>query len=526
MMQYKVLLTTSGVGSRLGDLTKFTNKSLVTIGNKPAIAHIVEQYPQQVEFVVTLGYFGSHIRQFLEIAYPNRNFTFVEVENYDGVGSSLGRSQLCARDHLRCPFIYNACDTIVSGSIPPVDHNWVGAKIGFGSSQYDSITVDADKNITSLHRKGYMDSTHIHIGLVGINDFDFYWKTMEKLYDAEPHKHSLSDVCAIEQMLSTGTSFKIVEFGEWCDIGNVVSLKKARERYKDKLNVLEKIEESISLVNGRIIKFFHNKEIITKRVKRSGLLGDLTPNIIDFKENFYAYDFVEGEVASLAITPKRMKDLIQWAEANLWKKRAYEGDFSKHCRYFYDTKTRSRIEAFFKNHNKDGEGFINGIKTPPVSQLLDKVPWEYLCDASPHQFHGDFILDNIVIDKNSNFKLLDWRDQFGNGSMESGDVYYDLAKMNHNLTVNHDIVCRELFYTSISKEKVFCDILRKDNLVKCNKIFFEEIEKYGYDVNKVEMLTGIVWLNMSPLHHRPFDEFLFYYGKLKLFLALENYYEQ
>ena len=166
------------------------------------------------------------------------------------------------------------------------------------------------------------------------------------------------------------------------------------------------------------------------------------------------------------------------------------------------------------------------IKTPPVSQLLDKVPWEYLCDASPHQFHGDFILDNIVIDKNSNFKLLDWRDQFGNGSMESGDVYYDLAKMNHNLTVNHDIVCRELFYTSISKEKVFCDILRKDNLVKCNKIFFEEIEKYGYDVNKVEMLTGIVWLNMSPLHHRPFDEFLFYYGKLKLFLALENYYEQ
>ena len=61
-MQYKVLLTASGIGSRLGDLTKFTNKSLVTIGNKPALAHIVEQYPEDIEFVVTLGYFGSHVK--------------------------------------------------------------------------------------------------------------------------------------------------------------------------------------------------------------------------------------------------------------------------------------------------------------------------------------------------------------------------------------------------------------------------------------------------------------------------------
>ena len=53
-MQYKVLLTASGIGSRLGELTKFTNKSLVTIGNKPALAHIVEQYDADVEFVVTV----------------------------------------------------------------------------------------------------------------------------------------------------------------------------------------------------------------------------------------------------------------------------------------------------------------------------------------------------------------------------------------------------------------------------------------------------------------------------------------
>ena len=31
------------------------------------------------------------------------------------------------------------------------------------------------------------------------------------------------------------------------------------------------------------------------------------------------------------------------------------------------------------------------------------------------------------------------------GELRNGDLYYDLAKLNHNLTVNHDIVGKNLF---------------------------------------------------------------------------------
>jgi len=41
MTEYKVLITTSGLGSRLGELTNYTNKSLIRIANKPAISYIV-----------------------------------------------------------------------------------------------------------------------------------------------------------------------------------------------------------------------------------------------------------------------------------------------------------------------------------------------------------------------------------------------------------------------------------------------------------------------------------------------------
>ena len=83
MAEYKVLITTSGIGSRLGDLTKYTNKSLVRVGKKPAISYIIEKYPVDIELVITLGYYGNQVRDFLTLAYPERNFNFIEVDKFD-----------------------------------------------------------------------------------------------------------------------------------------------------------------------------------------------------------------------------------------------------------------------------------------------------------------------------------------------------------------------------------------------------------------------------------------------------------
>ena len=114
-MKYKVLLLTSGIGSRLGNITQYTNKSLVRIGKKPAICHIIDCYAEDVEFVITLGYFGDQVKELLELAYPDRKFTFVWVDNYDGPGSSLIYSLLQAKDVVDCPFVFQTCDTLING---------------------------------------------------------------------------------------------------------------------------------------------------------------------------------------------------------------------------------------------------------------------------------------------------------------------------------------------------------------------------------------------------------------------------
>ena len=91
-MGYRVVIPTAGIGSRLKESTKHINKSLVGIANRPTISHLIEQFPQDCEFVIGLGYKGNLVRDFLELAYPDRTFYFANVDPFKGKGSGLGLS--------------------------------------------------------------------------------------------------------------------------------------------------------------------------------------------------------------------------------------------------------------------------------------------------------------------------------------------------------------------------------------------------------------------------------------------------
>ena len=76
-MKKTVLITTSGIGERLGVLTKYTNKSLINVGDKYGLCYIIENYEIETNFIITIGYYGSLVKDFLLMAYPLYNFTFV-----------------------------------------------------------------------------------------------------------------------------------------------------------------------------------------------------------------------------------------------------------------------------------------------------------------------------------------------------------------------------------------------------------------------------------------------------------------
>ena len=306
-----VLLTTSGLGSRLGEITKYTNKSLVRIDDKPAISHIIESYPKNTKFIITLGHFGSHVKQFLEIAYPEKDFIFVNVDNYQGPGSSLGYSILCARDYIDQPFIFNACDSILKDFNPDNGNYVVGAKKQ-DYSQYRTFNV-TDGVVRKINEKGDLKFDYAYTGVCSVEN---YKRFFEILSDLE-NNNELSDVHVLNELMKE-EQFSLIESKEWFDIGNSKELLNTRNSFKSSYEVLDKPQESIYFFDDHVIKFFSDSIISKNRVKRAEYLSGLVPNIVAHSENFYKYEKQDADLLAKDINIKSFLSLLDWSKTNLW----------------------------------------------------------------------------------------------------------------------------------------------------------------------------------------------------------------
>ncbi len=528
MNKYKVLITTSGLGQRLGELTQYTNKSLIRVGKKPILSYIIEAYPKDTEFVITVGYFADQIKDFIKIAYPNLKVTFVPVDKYQGPGTSLGYSMLQAKKYLQCPFIFHCNDTIVSETIPIPDKNWNGGFKGDSSANYSTFSLSKDK-VGLINDKGALDFDFIHIGLVGIKDYESFWYNLESLILGSLYKDlqdtSLNDCKVINLMIGQGKDFVVEEFTSWLDTGNADGLNKAREKLSDGFYNLDKSGESIFIFPKFVIKFYFDKELVEKKIKRAKVLKGLVPDIEKSVGNFFRYKYIEGDLYSGSVTVSDFEKFLNWCKKNLWIKKNILPDkkFRELCGNFYIDKTKQRVQKFLEiTKVEDKEEIINGDKVPSVTGMLKEIDFAWLSAGIQSLMHGDLVLENIIKTK-SGYQLLDWRQDFG-GNLEIGDMYYDLANLNKNFTLNHELVDKGHFIVENKSKDVKCDILESHNLVECQQILWRFIQKEGLDLKKVKVLTALKWLSMSPLHPTPvnFNLFLYYFGKLNLFRALKQ----
>ena len=115
--------------------------------------------------------------------------------------------------------------------------------------------------------------------------------------------------------------------------------------------------------------------------------------------------------------------------------------------------------------------------------------------------------------------MLDWRHEFDN-QLYYGDIYYELAKLRHNIIFNHNNILKGLYDIKYENNEVFVDL--KCNYVLMNQLTDIDIfcKKNNFNINKVKIITSLIWINMSPLYTGKLSEFLFYFGKYNLTLSL------
>jgi len=519
-MSSKICILAAGRGTRLGKTAKLLSKALHPVKGRAAITWIIEKFPSDAQFVIAIGYLGDQVVDYLSLAHPEGNFQYVRIEDFDGPKSGPGKSLEKCKYLLQCPFFFVSCDTLWTDLINVCpSENWFGVSAQLSSTpeQYCNMKVE-NGDVTAISDKEALISPDYKtfIGLCFINDFELFWSHLdvEQLIKGEPQ------ISSGLKALVKFSPVKAISF-DWMDIGDTEKYSMAVGRYEN--FDFSKTGESLYFVNKKVIKFFSEIEVTQKRVAKAKLSQGAFPTILQQKGQFYSYEYQAGQTLYEYSSLATFKSLLEFLKTRVWREKKIGADiFSLACRKFYMEKTFQRIDAYKLKYPAEEITSINGKVTPNLEMLLKKIDWELVCDGRPAFFHGDLQFDNILYDRTAKkFTLLDWRQDFG-GHYEFGDIYYDLAKLYGGMVLNYDFVKNGMIQYREETGNVDFDFAQRYQ----HRSYLAHFEKWlsfnNYNVGKVKILVALIYLNMAPLHHYPFDKMLSCLGRSMLDSLLEK----
>ena len=501
-----VLILSAGIGSRLGELTKNVNKAMLPINNKAIISHIIEKFPKEYEFIITLGYKGEELKEYCELAHPNYKFQFVTIDNIDGNGSGPGYSALQCKQYLQRPFYFVTADCIVDSKIPHLDGNWLGVYPTGYPEKYSTVKVDEHDVILNFINKNNKGYNNAFIGLASIWDYSIFWDELES-------NIKKGEIVSAFENIFKYSNFKTKHL-KWLDTGNLDDLNKTKEYFKDSPLSLYKVTDEITYKNERFIKFNPNTGFIKNKAERASILGNLVPSGFVNTKHFIGYKWEPGGTLYSYDSSELYSLFLEFFKKTLSKADLYSGD--KEVFYkFYNDKTEQRKQKFinrFGSHYSTQSFNINGITYKPLSEIWSSIDVNQL-NTNPLYtlFHGDLQFDNVIYDPEINkFVYIDWRESFG-GSTKGGDVYYDLAKLYGGCIIPYNLMKEESWVKLYEGSSVVnYSYSVPVNLTKFKNEYKKWIVENGFDLNRVKLITGLIFLNMSPLHDEKFAKMLWF----------------
>ena len=493
-------IVAAGKGTRMGSYAKHINKGLLPIDNKAIISDVINKTSNDYEIIVATGYKSEQVIEYCKAAHPDRSFTFVDVGKFEGQGTGPGFSLLKCKEHLQRPFYFVTGDCLIKDELPLLDSNWLGLYPTSIPEIYSSAKLDKNLNITEFVNKSKDGHEYAFIGLCGILDFELFWNELESQIG-----NSGEMVSAFYDIEKYNAKGKILD---WYDIGTIENYIKAMNTFKsEKFGIPKTNGQFLYKVNDTCIKMF--QETVDDKIHRANNLQGYVPELTYKGDNVFAYDWIDGLTLYDSKDEDKIK-FIKWIGSEI---RSNEEDviIKKPCHEFYHQKTMKRLNSYLQNNSEKMfiEYTINGQKYKSIDYYLDKIEWDKLSTSyiATKIFHGDMQFDNII-KTNNGFKFIDWRDDFG-GSINYGDSYYDLAKLYGGICMNYSLMKDEANYSySSSKTNIKYSYNGPDNKILHNE-FHKMVLKFGYDYEKIKLLTAIIYLNMAPLHEKGLDHLLF-----------------
>lgn len=187
----------------------------------------------------------------------------------------------------------------------------------------------------------------------------------------------------------------------------------------------------------------------------------------------------------------------------------------------YITKTETEYEKLMKNFSffselrKFDTIYINGDEYKSFDLIWPRIK-EYLFSLKIDYFnyiHGDLCFSNILYGQNGDnviLKFIDPRGTFGQTKFY-GDPYYDLAKLSHSTNGNYEMIITDQFECEDKTNNEFHfninGFLEEPYYwFRQADITFEKfVNEQKYDMTKIKMLEGCIFIGMIARHYDSLD---------------------
>lgn len=506
-----VCILAAGASKELNSFSESLGEALLPIGNTTALSKILNKFPKDSKFFVAIGHKANLVQSYCEAVHFDLDITFVNIDNFNNTGSGPGYTLLNCKSYLGDDKFYlSTVDCLFDEDLPNIiNQDWIGIAHTNTPEKYATVKINNNNHVVDFINRNRLGYSNAFIGIAFINSPDIFWAQLEKYRNKENIIEFVSgwyDPELFDDLIAVPLT--------WNDTDCIENYNKTLLKYGGpNLGMSKIISEHTFLENKTIVKVTLDKNKNLKRCRRADQLKNLIPEIKFKSDNLIAYTWVNGFEMYHDNYPMLIENLLEYLKINLWDKVSVY-DFNKVCYEFYHDKTFQRYSKI--NFVDDDFCKINNLECKPVIDLLSKINFNRLSYGVPVKFHGDLQFQNIIVN-DRNFTLIDWREDFS-GLTECGDLFYDLAKLYACLLFDYSKIRETSKSISFDSGSFKFNIDISDNLLEAKYLFEKFVIQNEIDINldKIQILAALIWLNMSPLHKYPDNILLFLYSKYYL----------
>lgn len=524
------MIPAAGRGSRMLSLTDNNPKAMLPLNGKPIIGHQLDfMINNEIDkVVIVVGYKKEKLIKYVSDNYASKiKITFVEQKELLGLAHAIltGLQGLTSYELLNSNLLISLGDIVPTDELSQeirLNEDFVMYNIVEDYERWCLIELSGNNNVMRLidkpTEKPDLDTFRNLIGIYNITNIVKFKKCLEIVIYHE--KEQIRGEYQISQALEKYITMKNVRAiftnnNFYHDLGEVEDLNKTRENIARHFN-------SVKLENGVIVKTsVQNFEKLEKEAKwycfLPKKLSKYTPELLDIDKNNKNY-----KLEYIKSTP--LQELFLY---NLPDKKEWEKIFNQIKKYLeltflpvmddnytlsranFDmliTKTENRVREVIKIFDENYYTINGKIYKNPARNL--EAIFKYVikhfidlrdCSRNYAFLHGDLFFGNMMYDiEKEELKLLDPRGDYG-GLVNKGDIRYDIAKLNHSVNGYYDFIVNGLYRLENNGTVLNYDFYESSQ-EDAKKLFEELIYDMSFDKEEIDMLTGLLFLTMIPLH--------------------------